>query len=186
MAKERVDRKEFFKFAYPANMVLVTSMGKQKKTNVAPIAWHTPISFRPPMYLIAMKPSNYSHMLIKQGKEFVVNFVEKDFAQKALQTGEVSGQDKDKFREFELGKEPSEMVDVPRIKEAYASLECKLISSIKSGDHDIFLGEVVHIKTKPDIMKEGIVDLSKVQPLLYMGKNVFATTADYIMRPKSE
>jgi flavin reductase (DIM6/NTAB) family NADH-FMN oxidoreductase RutF len=65
-------------------------------------------------------------------------------------------------------------------------LECKLISSIKSGDHDIFLGEVVHTKTKPDIMKEGIVDLSKIQPLLYMGKNVFATTADYIMRPKSE
>jgi len=185
MAKERADRKDFFKFSYPENMVLITSMGKQKKTNVTPIAWHTPVSFKPPIYLIAMKPSNYSHMLIKQQKEFVINFLEKDFAQKALQTGEVSGQKKDKFREFGLAKEPSEMIDVPRIKQAYAALECNLISTIKSGDHDLFLGEVVHVKIKPDIMKGGILDLSKIQPLLYLGNNVFCTTSDYIMKPKT-
>lgn len=49
----------------------------------------------------------------------------------------------DKIKELGLPTEPAEVIAVPRIKGALANLECKLVDSLVSGDHTIFVGKVV-------------------------------------------
>lgn len=184
MAKERIDRKLFYRMMVPQNVALITSMGRDKKTNIMACSWFTPISFRPPMCVIAIKPSRHTHRLLKESKEFVLNFFTKDFAPQALAVGKVSGSEVDKIREQEFTKEPSEMIDVPRIQQAYVAIECRIASMIKVGDHDLITAEVLHVKLDQGLLKDGLLDLSKIEPLMYLSENTFCTTSDYIMKPK--
>ena len=74
---------KFYQYSFPMQTVLVTCNDEHGKTNVITIAWHTPISKKPPLYGISLAPSRYSHDLIKKGKEFVVNFVYYNMVEKA-------------------------------------------------------------------------------------------------------
>ena len=74
---------KFYQYSFPMQTVLVTCNDEHGKTNVITIAWHTPISKKPPLYGISLAPSRYSHDLIKKNKEFVVNFVHYKMVEKA-------------------------------------------------------------------------------------------------------
>ena len=73
--------------------------------------------------------------------------------------GTRSGRDTDKVKELNLATEPGEIIAVPRIKDALANLECKLVKSIVSGDHTLFIGEVVAADykkgTRPLVLWQG-------------------------------
>ncbi len=185
MAKERVPVNSFHRLMKPENVALITAMGKDKKTNIMPASWITPLSFKPPLVGVLVKPSRHTHSLIKESEEFVINFLTMDWAKVILECGMESGRDVDKFRTTSLTKEPSEQVTTPRIKEAYACIECKLNSSMKLGDHTLFVGEVVNVKAEQNALSEtGILNLKEIKPTLYLGEGVFCSTSDFILKPK--
>jgi len=184
MAKERVNPDIFYRVSYPKTVALITAIDHNKKTNVMTVDWHMPVSIKPPLYAVAVTKKAYTHKLIEESGEFVVNFIQKELAPQAKFIGLHSGKNVDKFKETGLTKEPSDMVITPRIKEAYAHIECKLISTHKTGDHSIFIGEVLATRADPKLLKNDIIDLAEFQPLLHLGKNIYCTTSDYIMRPK--
>ncbi|PJB22242.1 MAG: flavin reductase family protein, partial [Euryarchaeota archaeon CG_4_9_14_3_um_filter_38_12] len=78
------------------------------------------------MYGISMDPKRYSHNLIMDSKEFVVNFAPFSIVDKLHYCGRHSGRNVDKFRETGLTPVPAEKVNAPLIKECYSHLECRL------------------------------------------------------------
>ena len=108
--------KKFYQHAFPMPTVLVTCNDQKGKTNIITIAWHTTISKNPPLYGISIAPGRYSHDLIKENKEFVVNFVPYELVDKAHFCGTHSGKKTDKTSETKLTLAPSKKVKVPIIK----------------------------------------------------------------------
>ena len=54
---------------------ILTCTDKTGKTNPITAAWHTPISEKKPaLYGVSIAPSRYSYKLIKESKEFAINF----------------------------------------------------------------------------------------------------------------
>ena len=45
------------------------------KINGISIAWHTLLSASPPLYGICVSPKRYSYEMIKEAKEFTINFI---------------------------------------------------------------------------------------------------------------
>jgi flavin reductase (DIM6/NTAB) family NADH-FMN oxidoreductase RutF len=123
-------------------VVLITSQYKEKD-NIMTVAWHSPLSFNPPLFGIAIGKTRFSHNLIKKSKEFGVNFIDRKLEKAMLICGSISGRGKDKFKEAKLTRKKAKYISAPLIKEAVAWLECKVVKTIDVGDHTFFVGEVL-------------------------------------------
>ncbi len=131
----------------PRQAVLVTCKHKGKD-NIVTLAWHSPLSFSPPMYAIVLSPERFSHKLIEESKEFVVNFISKEWEKDLLYCGRHSGREVDKFENTSFQREDSQSVGPPRLKQCLAFLECKVVKELTTGDHTVFVGKVVNSDTK--------------------------------------
>jgi len=65
-----------------------------------------------------------------------------------------------------------------------AHLECRTVKDIEAGDHRLLLGEVLEASIDPQIIDQhGLYDLSRVDPLLHIGRNRFTTAVDRFIEP---
>ena len=81
---------------FPVPVVLV-SCGSTELPNIITIAWAGIINSNPPMVSISIRPSRYSHDLITESREFVINIPTTDQLEKADYCGMISGREVDKF-----------------------------------------------------------------------------------------
>lgn len=132
-------------FLYPVPAVMVSCSDKSGKSNIITVAWAGTICSDPPMLSIAVRKERFSHHMIKESGEFVVNLVNKDLAKACDFCGCRSGKDLDKFKECNLTEGKSFKVLAPSIKESPVSIECKTKEVIELGSHDLFLAEVIGV-----------------------------------------
>ncbi|MBT9130905.1 MAG: Flavoredoxin [candidate division WS2 bacterium] len=159
-------------------VVLVTSQYKDK-TNIVTLAWVTPVSHNPPLVAICIHKNHFSHELIKESKEFVINVPGEDLIEKVHACGTVSGREVDKFQKFGLTPIKAKKVSPPLIAECFAHLECKVEKIYPGGDHSIFLGEVVYVQVEEGLFSE-FLDVEKVKTLHHLGANLYTTPARII------
>ncbi len=158
---------ESVKLISPRLTVLVNTLDDKGELNSSPYSWIFPLSFNPPLIGVGIGGKHkLSYVNSKKTGEFVVCVVSEDFGQQAISC-EKSHKSGDKLWEkYGLHAEKSRKVKVPRIREARAVLECKLIKSLEyEGDHIILVGKVVYAEAE----KGG---LDEINPLLHdSGKN---------------
>ncbi|MEM3700111.1 MAG: flavin reductase family protein [Candidatus Bathyarchaeia archaeon] len=167
---------------HPMHTVLVSCIGKAGKPNIITLAWAMPTSLNPPLVAISIAPRRYSHALIEETKEFVVNIPTMEILKETLFCGRRSGRDLDKFKETGLTPAPARKVKPPIIKECIAHLECKLHSQFTTGDHTIFVGEIVEAYASKEAFKE-LYDLEKARMIFHIGGDEFATLEPKVHKP---
>ena len=147
------------------------------------VAWHTSISFKPPLYGVSISPKRFTYQLIVNSKEFGVNFLPFEAAELIASVGGSGGQEIDKFQRFNIAKSKPVKTAVPILEAAYAAYECKLIDDRGYGDHRWLVGEIVavHMMTET-FTTEGILALDKVNPALYLGDEHYLTAAKDTIR----
>jgi flavin reductase (DIM6/NTAB) family NADH-FMN oxidoreductase RutF len=128
---------------YPSRVVLVTSVDQAGKPNIITLAWTSILSMNPFLIGISVGPKRYSRKLIIESKEFVVNLPAADLKEACMVCGTKSGRNTDKFKEANLTQMKSVKVKAPRIAECYAWLECRVVRNVETGDHTLFVGEVI-------------------------------------------
>jgi len=138
---------------FPVPPVMVTC-GTMEKPNVLTIAWTGVINSEPPMTYISVRPGRFSHPIISETKEFVINLVNLPLAKACDFCGVKSGRSTDKFKEMNLALEPCDKVNVPQLKDAPVSLECK-VTEVKHFDtHDMFIAEIVGVNVDDKYVEE--------------------------------
>ncbi len=167
---------------HPRHTVLVTSVDEKDNPNIITLAWSMVTSFKPPMVAISVAPERYSHNLIKKGREFVVNVPNMDIVKETLFCGRNSGRDVDKFRATGLTPLPARRVKPPIIKECVAHLECRVEDTLTTGDHTIFVGEVVSASVNKGIFEKGF-DPESIRPILHNGFDDFVTIDPKVTTP---
>jgi len=177
LVKENVeDMSKHFHY-YPKIAPLLTAHSKGRD-NIMPAAWTTPISVIPPLYGVTVSPKRFTYKLIAESKEFGINFLPFEMAKLAAAAGGSSGYDTDKFKKFNIAKEKSVKTSVPILKDAYAAFECQLIDDREYGDHHWLVGKVVAIHWEKKVFQANdLLDMKKVSPLLYMGRDTYLTAA---------
>ncbi len=138
---------------FPLPPVMVTC-GTMEKPNVLTIAWTGIINSEPPMTYISVRPSRYSHDIIKEAKEFVINITTLELAKACDYCGVKSGKNTDKFKDMGLEIEPCKMVKAPMLKKAPVSLECKVVDIKSFGTHDMFTAEIVNVNVDDRYLEE--------------------------------
>ena len=172
--KNRVSLSMAYRLLHPMHTVLVSCIGKNGKPNIITLAWVMPVSANPPLVAVSIAPKRYSHSLIEETGEFVINIPTMDILKETLFCGRVSGIDHDKFKETELTPLPAKKVKPPVIKECVAHLECKLHKQFTAGDHTIFVGEIVEAYANKEAFTEKY-DLERARMIFHLGGDDFAT-----------
>lgn len=172
MKKIDVESSKLLQVGPPSPVVLVTCISKDSTPNILTLGMYMTISSNPPLIAIGVSPKRYSHNLIKDTGEFVVNVPSKKLVEKVIICGTLSGREKNKFKESKLTPIKAEKVRAPLVKECISHLECKVIAFYEAGDHSLIIGQVVHAKVNEGLLKETL-DITKGKPLIHKGGNYF-------------
>lgn len=76
----------------------LVSCGTVEQPNCLTVAWTGIVNTNPPMTYISVRPTRYSHHLIQESGEFVINLTTKDLLRTADWCGARSGAKYDKFQ----------------------------------------------------------------------------------------
>jgi len=126
----------------PAALV---SCGTVEKPNVLTVGWTGIVCTHPPMTYISIRPERFSHDIIKNSGEFVINLTTSAMIKKTDFCGVKSGRNTDKFKACGFHALPSHEISAPIIEECPVSLECKVTEIKPLGSHTMFLAEIVGI-----------------------------------------
>lgn len=156
----------------PAALV---SCGTVEEPNVLTIAWTGIINSSPAMTYVSIRPERWSHHIISESGEFVINVTNDALVRAADFCGVRSGKDTDKFAEMKLTALPASQVKAPLIAQSPISLECKVTEVKHLGSHDVFIAEIVAVDVDDKyIDADGKLDLRKAGVMFYSHGEYFA------------
>lgn len=140
---------------YPLPAVMVSVGDKQGNQNIVTVAWTGTVCSNPVMAYVSVRPERYSHHMIEETGEFVINLTTEDLTWATDYCGVRSGRDVDKWKEAHLTpKKADKLQYAPIIKESPVNLECRVTEVKRLGSHDMFLAEVVAVQIDEDYMDE--------------------------------
>lgn len=130
----------------PVPVVMVSSGSKDGKANIMTVAWAGTVNSEPPMVSVSIRKSRYSHKLISETGEFVINLVSKSLCKACDYCGVRGGENEDKFKYCGLTPVKAEGMEYAyAIKEAPVSISCVVKSVTELGSHDMFIGEIKNV-----------------------------------------
>ncbi len=172
----KVSMGDMFALLNPRLAVLVTCVDLKGVANIITVGWQTPLSHRPPLVGISIGKTRYSHHLVAETKEYVINVMGIDHKEAVRVCGTRSGLDCDKASLTGLTLYPGSCVKAPVIKEALGFLECRLEGQYEVGDHTLFVGEVLHAEAAATCFRE-VWEVERAKVLLSLRGERFVTVA---------
>lgn len=118
-------------------------------------------------------------------KVFVVNLVSLNAKQKLTLTSERVDADVDEFELGEVPKLPARKVQVTRVADAQASLECVLHHHCEIGDANVVFGRVVMAHVARGLTKDGYIDTKLLNPIARVSGNGYASVQQIVEKGKS-
>lgn len=153
---------------FPLPAILVTSQAGESKPNIITIAWTGVMNSVPPVVYIGVNPVRYSHQLIAESGEYVINIPSTDQVAAVDYCGVVSGRNGDKFEATGFTPLPAEHVKAPLIAECPVNMECKVREVLHLESHDVFVADVLAVHYNEEILDEkGRPDYQKIKPYGY-------------------
>jgi flavin reductase (DIM6/NTAB) family NADH-FMN oxidoreductase RutF len=114
-----------------------------EKHNLTTVCWITQVSENPLQIAISLCNKHYSLHVLKETKEFAVNFLREGQDEIAKFCGMNSGWNVDKMKQLGLATFAAKKISVPLLTEAIANLECRAVNFCPAGDYTIVVGEVI-------------------------------------------
>jgi len=180
----------------PRPIAFVSTINAEGKRNLAPFSFFNGVCSNPPIVLfstVIRKDGKHKDTLnnVQATKEFVVNIVSEEFAEKMNLTSADVPPDVDEFTLSGLTPTPSDCVKPPRVKESKISMECKLVQIVQfgtgpGGGQTVF-GEILRFHINDELFDNFRIDPDKFHPIGRMGGPTYTRTRDRfdLVRPKS-
>ena len=172
----------------PRPIALVSTISPDGIPNLAPyslfniVCYHpVPIVFYTPM----RKPDGLkkdSLVNVELTKEFVINLVTEDIAEKMNIASGSYPPEVNEFSVSQLTAVAADLVKAPLVKESPFNLECRLHQIVSFGKPDIagdmIMGEVLRVHVKDDFWKDGVIDANRAHLIGRMGWGLYTHTHD--------
>jgi flavin reductase (DIM6/NTAB) family NADH-FMN oxidoreductase RutF len=148
-------------------VVLMSLWGDGSSPNIITLAWSGIMCGEPPTIYGSVRSQRFSHSLLKQNGDFVINLPLPTQVKEVDICGTKSGRDEDKFSRCGFTAEKAAKVDAPIIVECPVNLECRTLQVLELGAHDAFVAEVINVQVDENVFTEaGKVDPA-FAPLVY-------------------
>ena len=137
---------------FPESVVFIVAPDGDGPPNVMPAGWSMLTSNDPLMIAVSVGLPRHTHSLLEEADDFVVAFPSAAHKADIEFCGSNSGRDVDKIDESGLEVAAAAEISTPIIVDAAACFECLPAGALRTGDHRIFVGEIVaaHVSERYD------------------------------------
>jgi flavin reductase (DIM6/NTAB) family NADH-FMN oxidoreductase RutF len=125
--------------------VLGTRRGRQ--SNAMTASWVMQTSERPPCVAVGVRDDRYTRDLIIESATFALSVLREDQVDVATHFSDTSGEYHDKLQGVPYGLTPG---GSPFLLDCLAYLDCKVMDTVRAGDHTVIVGEVTAGDTLDD------------------------------------
>lgn len=153
---------------YPTPVFVIGTYDKDGKPNVMTAAWGGICCSSPPCVSVSLRKATYTHGNITERKAFTISIPSENYVKEADFFGLASGKTVEKFSATSLTPVKSDLVDAPYVGEFPFVLECRLLQTVEIGLHTQFIGEVLDIKAEPSVLEDGVPDIEKIKPFIFV------------------
>ena len=180
----------------PRPIAFVSSLDEKGIRNLAPFSYFMACTAEPPVvcfvssYRKAETLTKDTLRNISATKEFVVNIVSEEFADRMNLTSAEVAPEIDEFELSGLTPIASELVRPPRVGESRAQMECRLRQLLPIGDAPgggtVIFGDVLRFHVDQTIVENYKIDPEKLKAIGRMGGPTYVRTHDRfdMARPK--
>ena len=154
----------------------ISTLDPNGVVNLAPYSFYNALCDMPPIVGFSSTGRKDSIRNIEATGEFVANFVSKSLAVAMNTTSAAVAAEVDEMALAGLTPAPCRLVGAPRVAEAPAALECKLLQIVHLHDMNgrpleqyLALGQVVGVHIDTRYLKNGYFDTAAAQPILRAG-----------------
>ena len=169
----------------PRPIALVSSSNLNGETNLAPFSFFNVMSIQPPVLVFSplrrLRTNTKKDTLnnVHEHKEVVINIIGYDHVEQVSITGNDYDSDVNEFVKSGFNEVSSDIVRPPRVKEALASFECKVLSVIALGDKggagNLVICEVLTAHFKKGLVNDDFqINISDVNLVGRLGQDYYA------------
>lgn len=170
----KVDPSLVHRLFYP-QVPLVMSVQFGGRVSAMPVVSYASVSDDPPMVAVACNPKGFTCKLAVKARSFSLSLLDRGQVEAFARLASISGAKvQDKLADAGFEYTAGSKLKVPVIRGAYATLECRLKSIKKTGDHLLLVAKVEGAYSM-DAFTD-FWDYSKYKPLLYTGWREGMTT----------
>lgn len=130
----------------------IVSCRKDGHDNALAVGVASVASIDPVMVMLGIIPSRFSYDMVKDTGKFVVNIPTKEFSEKYMYLGTVSGRDEDKLAS--INTTDADIIDAPILTDCPVNIECSVVDSIQPGSHELFIGKVEKVHCDEEYLTE--------------------------------
>jgi flavin reductase (DIM6/NTAB) family NADH-FMN oxidoreductase RutF len=128
-------------------LYILTSKSEEEVAGCT-VTWVSQASMNPPQIMVGLEKESHTYHAVEKSGKFVMNFLgkgQKEIAQKFfkhphIEDGKING-----FA-YKTG-----VTGAPILLDLPAYVECKVVDTVKKGDHYIVIGEVIEAGVQHDI-----------------------------------
>ena len=171
----------------------ISSVDPQGRVNLAPYSFFNALCDTPPIVGFSSSGRKDSQRNIEATGEFVANLATRAHAQAVNLTSAPVAHGIDEMALAGLTAAPCRLVKPPRVADAPAALECKLLLTLPLKDLDgrpttntLILGQVVGVHIDNSLLKDGIFDITAARTIArcgYRGDYAEVTSLFEMLRP---
>jgi len=137
--------------------------------NLAPYSFFNAVGYHPPQVMFAGDLRDSMANAVESGV-FAVNVVQASALQAMNATSARFARGTDEFLQVGVAKAECTAIDCPRVADAPATLECRVIRMVDLlGEEKMVLGEVVGIHLRDDCLVDGRLDVTRYEPAARLG-----------------
>ncbi|QYO78890.1 flavin reductase family protein [Devosia salina] len=172
----------------------ISSIGASGVANLAPYSYFNMFSHKPPILIFGSEGRKDTLSNVVQSGAFVFNLATQDLAQQMNQSSGTYPPLTDEFEMAGLGKLNSDTIAVPRVADAAAAMECRVLETRQLHDLDgqpvlshLIIGQVTRVHIRADLLLDGRFDMVRAGTIArcgYRGDYVRATQTFEMLRPQ--
>ena len=140
--------------------VLTAKKGEEINGMIA--SWVSQVSFNPVQVMVGVRKNRYTHSIIKESGIFALNVLAKESAELVRKFKSPTPEEKFNGIGWKTGA-----TGAPILGDTLAYMDCRLVNTTDTGDHTLFIGEVVD----GGALNEGIPMTSLDFGKVYLGEH---------------
>ena len=159
----------------------ISAMNRKGEMNLSPYSYFNAVGDRPPVVLFSSEGMKDAASFVEETGEFVCNFVTYELREKMNLTSAPLPRGENEMAFAGLTPAPSVLVKPPRVAEAPAALECKLLEIVRLKsiegrplNNHLVIGQVVGVHIDERFIRNGRFDTLAARPVMRMGYHDYA------------
>lgn len=154
----------------------ISTRGAEGHDNLAPYSFFNAVAYNPPQVMFSSTGVKDSLMNVRETGVFCANVVSAAAQDVMIQTSAQLLPGTDEFAHAGVPKAECETIACPRVADAPASLECRVLHllDLKGGESHLVVGEVTGVHMREDCLRDGRFDITAYHPLSRLGYRDYA------------